>query len=182
MNIPQAGNSREQILSKLQSFKDNDLAWRDGRVFAYTFNAGSEVEDLVKEAFSMYLSENALDPTTFPSTLQLERDIVRMTAGLMRGNEQVVGNFTTGGTESIILAVKTARDWAKINRPSIKTPEIILCQTAHAAFHKAAHYLGLKKVIIPFDENFRADVEEMKAAINENTIILVASAPNYSHG
>ncbi len=183
MDLPSDGISREETLSQLRQFKENDLAWRDGRVFAYVFNAGQEAEELVKEAYAMYMSENALDPTTFPSTLQLEREVVRMTAGLMQGDERVVGNVTTGGTESIILAVKTARDWFRANRPEVKEPEIVLSQTAHAAFHKAAHYLDLKKVVVPFDsETFQADVAAMRAAINDNTILLVASAPNYSHG
>lgn len=183
MVLPERGSSREQTLSQLAAFKVNDLAWRNGRVFAFVFNAGQEAEELVKEAYGMYMSENALDPTTFPSTLLLEREVVRMTAGLMHGGNNVVGNVTSGGTESILLAVKTARDWARAQRPEIEKPEIIMSQTAHAAFHKAAHYLGLKKVVVPFDqESYEADIEAMREAINENTILLVASAPNYSHG
>lgn len=183
MVLPERGSSREQTLSQLAAFKVNDLAWRNGRVFAFVFNAGQEAEELVKEAYGMYMSENALDPTTFPSTLLLEREVVRMTAGLMHGGNNVVGNVTSGGTESILLAVKTARDWARAQRPEIEKPEIIMSQTAHAAFHKAAHYLGLKKVVVPFDqESYEADIKAMREAINENTILLVASAPNYSHG
>ena len=149
MGIPEKGQSREDILTQLASFKENDLAWRNGRVFSFVFSAGQEAEELVKEAFAMFMSENALDPTTFPSTLQLEREIVRMTAGLMAGDEDVVGNVTSGGTESIILAVKSARDWARAHHPHIKEPEIVLSQTAHAAFHKAAHYLDIKKIVVP---------------------------------
>ncbi len=183
MPLPDQGFSRDQIMQALSEFRSQDLSWRDGRVLAYVYDAGEEAESIVKEAFTQYLSENALDPTTFPSTLQMEKDIVRITAELMRGDEQVVGNVTTGGTESIMLAVKTARDWARAEKPSIKEPEIILSKTAHAAFHKAAHYLGLKLVIVPFDEeSFQTDVDAMRAAINENTVLLIASAPNYSHG
>ena len=183
MGLPEQGQHREQTLSKLAAFKQNDLAWRNGRVFAFVFNAGNEAEELVKEAFAMYMSENALDPTTFPSTLHLEREIVRMTADLMQGDNNVVGNVTSGGTESIILAAKTARDWARAQHPEIEKPEIIMSQTAHAAFHKAAHYLDIKKVVVSFDpESYEADVDAMREAINKNTILLVASAPNYSHG
>jgi glutamate/tyrosine decarboxylase-like PLP-dependent enzyme len=183
MGLPEQGQDREQTLSQLAAFKQNNLAWRNGRVFAFVFNAGHEAEELVKEAFAMYMSENALDPTTFPSTLHLEREIVRMTADLMQGDNNVVGNVTSGGTESIMLAIKTARDWARAHRPEIKEPEIVMSQTAHAAFHKAAHYLDIKKIVVPFDpESYEADVDAMREAINENTILLVASAPNYSHG
>lgn len=183
MPLPAQGLTAEQIKQSLSQFRQNDLSWRDGRVLAYVYDAGPAAEAVVKEAFTQYLSENALDPTTFPSTMQMERQIVRITADLLRGDDQVVGSVTTGGTESIMLAVKTARDWARANRPSISQPEMILSRTAHAAFHKAAHYLGLKLVIVPFDEaSYRTSAAAMRSAISENTILLVASAPNYSHG
>jgi glutamate/tyrosine decarboxylase-like PLP-dependent enzyme len=131
----------------------------------------------------LYLTENGLDPTTFPSLLRLEIEVVRMVANLLRGDENVVGHVTSGGTESIILAVKTVRDKARAERPQLTAPEMVLPRTAHAAFHKAAHYLGIKPVIVDFDPHtFRADVKAMRAAINENTILLAASAPNYSQG
>ena len=182
MNIPKTGKSPEEILETLQQFKQHDLNWRDGRVMAYVYDAGEDVEAVVKQAFTMYLSENALDPTTFPSTLHMERDIMRMTANLLRGDENVVGNVSTGGTESIMLAVKTARDWAKAEKGIIE-PEMVLCETAHAAFHKAAHYLGVTLRIVPFQpDSYQANVDAVADAVNENTILLVASAPCYSHG
>ena len=112
MSLPEIGLTREQIKQALKDFRAQDLAWRNGRVLAYVYDAGQDAESVVKEAFVDYLSENALDPTTFPSTLQMERDVVRITADLLQGDDKVVGNVTTGGTESIMLAVKTARDWA----------------------------------------------------------------------
>jgi glutamate/tyrosine decarboxylase-like PLP-dependent enzyme len=131
----------------------------------------------------MYLTENALDPTTFPSTLRLENEVVGMVANLLRGDENVVGNFTSGGTESLILAVKTARDYARATRPHIKEPEMVLPVTAHASFYKAAHYLNIKPVVTPVhDGSFLADVDAMRAAITDNTILLVGSAPGYAHG
>ena len=106
-----------------------------------------------------------------------------MIANLLRGSPEVVGNMTTGGTESIMLAVKTVRDYARLVKPGITAPEMVLPHTAHAAFHKAAHYLGIKTVVTPFDSHtYRADVDAMRQAINENTILLVASAPCYSQG
>jgi sphinganine-1-phosphate aldolase len=182
MKIPKAGKSPKEIMETLQQFKQNDLAWRDGRVLAYVYDAGRDAEDMVKQAFTMYLSENALDPTTFPSTLHMERDIIRMAATLLQGDENVVGNVSTGGTESIMLAVKTARDWARAEK-GITEPEMVLCQTAHAAFHKAAHYLGVKLRVVPFlPDTYQADIDAMENALNDNTILLVASAPCYSHG
>lgn len=183
MQIPQQGMNPEELFASLRDYGRRDLGWRDGRVMSYIYDAGPQVEEVVKRAFAMYLSENALDPTTFPSTLQLERDVVRMAAHLLRGDEQVVGNVSTGGTESIMLAVKTARDKARAENPALTRPEMVLSRTAHAAFHKAAHYLGVIPVVVPFDPaTFRADVSAMRAAVNRNTILLAASAPCYSHG
>lgn len=183
MQLPQTGMTHDEILSALRSFKAHDMDWRAGKVFAYVYQPDAGAEQVVKAAYMLYLSENGLDPTTFPSLARLESDVVRMLADLLGGDEQVVGNVTSGGTESILLAVKTARDWARVHRPEITQPEMVLCKTAHAAFHKAAHYLGVKPVVTPFDPvSFQADVGAMAAAITPNTILLVASAPCYSQG
>jgi len=113
----------------------------------------------------------------------VETDVVRMLATLLRGDENVVGHMTSGGTESIMLAVKTARDRARALHPEITRPEMVLPKTAHAAFHKAAHYLGITPVVVDINPaTFKVEAEAMRAAITDNTILLVASAPNYSQG
>jgi sphinganine-1-phosphate aldolase len=89
-----------------------------------------------------------------------------------------VGTVTSGGTESILLAVQTARD----ARPDIGSPSMVLPSTAHAAFHKAAHYFGVRPVLVPVAEDFRADAAAMAAAIDDDTVLVVASAPSYAHG
>lgn len=183
MQIPQTGSGREQILATLQAFKSRDMDWKAGKVWAYVYNPGDESAQVIRESYLAFLSENGLDPTVFPSLLKLETDVVRMVANLLRGDEGVVGNATSGGTESIMLAVKTARDMSRAEKPHIKEPEMILPRTAHAAFHKAAHYLNVKPVIVEIDpQTFKVRAEDMRAAITENTILLVASAPNYSQG
>jgi len=183
MKIPEKGLGKADIFKSLKSFKGGDLDWKSGRVLGYIYYPGDKAQDVINEAYTMYLTENALDPTTFPSTLRLENEVVAMVANLLRGDENVVGNFTSGGTESLILAVKTARDYARATRPHIKEPEIVLPVTAHASFYKAAHYLDVKPVITPVhDGSFLADVDAMRAAITENTILLVGSAPGYAHG
>lgn len=183
MSIPKKGRPKEEIFAELERFKVNDMDWKAGRVWAYVYNPGDEIREVVEQAYLMFLTENALDPTVFPSLLKLEVEVVRMLADLLHGDENVVGNVTSGGTESILLAVKVARDKAQAERPEITAPEMVLPVTAHAAFHKAAHYFGIKPVVVPVDpETYRADVEAIWKAINENTILLVASAPCYSHG
>jgi len=183
VHIPEHGLTREEILETLKSYKSRDLDWQSGKVWAYVYNPGEETAGLVKQAYNLFLTENGLDPTVFPSLLKLETEVIRMMADLLHGGEQAVGHVTTGGTESIMLAVKTARDKFRTERPEIQIPEIVLPVTAHAAFHKAAHYLGLKPVVTPVDPGtFRADVHAMREAITGNTILLVGSAPNYSQG
>ncbi len=183
MQIPEKGHPKEQVLSMLEAIKSRDMDWKAGKVWCYVYNPGEDPNEVVREAYLSFLTENGLDPTVFPSMLKLETDVVRMLATLLRGDENVVGHLTTGGTESIMLAVKTARDRARALHPEITQPEMVLPITAHASFHKAAHYLGVKPVVTPINpETFRADVEAMRAAITPNTILLVASAPSYSQG
>jgi glutamate/tyrosine decarboxylase-like PLP-dependent enzyme len=183
MSIPKHGLSRDEVIRRLEAFRAGDMKWRDGRTWAYVYDPGREAEEVIKQAFSMYLTENALDPTVFPSTLLLENELVGLAAAHLKGDADVVGNFTSGGTESIILAVKTARDRARALRPEIREPELVLPSTAHAAFQKACHYLDVRPVIVPVDpKSFKADPAAMRAAVTKQTLMLVGSAISYAHG
>ncbi|MDP7034849.1 MAG: aspartate aminotransferase family protein [Planctomycetota bacterium] len=181
--LPAQGSSPEQILAELNELKRNDIDWRDGKALAYVFHASEETEALAEEAFRQYMWQNALDPTVFPSTMKLETEIVAWAANHLRGDENVVGNFTSGGTESVLLAVKTARDHARVNRPQITTPNMVLPISAHPCFHKAAHYFGIETKVTPIDPNTcQADPSAIRESIDPNTILLVASAPSYANG
>ncbi len=183
MPIPKQGLSRDEVFRQLEGFRAQDMPWRDGRTWAYVYDPGKDAEEVIKQAFSMYLTENALDPTVFPSMLALENDLVAMAAAHLQGDENVVGNFTSGGTESIILAVKTARDRARALRPEIREPELLLASTGHAAFQKACHYLDVRPVVVPVDpKTFKADPVAMRAAVTKNTVLMVGSAVSYAHG
>ncbi len=182
MKIPAHGLSKDDVYEKLDAAKKADLAWRGGKAFAYVYDGGSEIEEVAKRAFTSFLTENALDPTSFPSLLRFENDLVAMARNHLSGDESVRGSFTSGGTESIILALKAARDLAKAER-GITQPQVIVPVTAHAAFHKAGHYLGIEIITTGVDgASFRADVEAMANAITPNTIMLVGSASGYAHG
>lgn len=176
--------SKDSILSKLKDYQSNDLPTKGGNVWAYVYDSGlHEVEQVAMEAYEMYKDHNGLDFTVFPSLLKLENEIIGEVAPLFSRNpETLAGTFTSGGTESIILAVKAARDHAREHKPLIEKPEIILPVTAHAAFHKAAHYLGLETIVLPVDENYKVDPKAVTAHITPNTIMLVGSSVNYSHG
>jgi len=183
MKIPQQGLSKEEILSTLQAFKSRDMDWKAGKVWCYVYNPGEDPAEVTREAYLSYLTENGLDPSVFPSMLKVETDVVRATINLLRGDSRAVGHLTSGGTESIMLAVKTARDKARADHPEITQPEMVLPKTAHAAFHKAAHYLSVKPVVVDIDpQTFKVRVEDVQAAITANTILLAASAPSYSQG
>ncbi len=176
------GKPKQDILATMQALREKDVKWREGKVFSLVFYAGDEVTDILKEAYLMFFSENGLNPTAFPSLRELETQVVAMVASLLNGDGEVVGNMTSGGTESLLMAVKTAREWARVHQPEIQSPEMILPLTAHPAFEKAAHYFGVKPVHIPVRADFRADVEAAKAAITPRTILMVGSAPSYPHG
>ncbi len=180
--LPQKRTPAQEVLGAMRAARDKDVHWKEGRVFSLVFYAGDEVLDLLKEAYTMFFSENGLNPMAFPSLKKFEAEVVAMTASLLGGDDETVGNMTSGGTESLLLAVKTARDWAHKNRPAITAPEMILPATAHPAFDKAAHYFSVKAIHVPVDSNFRADVAAMRAAITPNTILLVGSAPSYPQG
>ncbi|MFO0708794.1 MAG: aspartate aminotransferase family protein [Sandaracinus sp.] len=185
--IPMKGQAKDDVLTTLETFRANDVPWREGKAFGYVFDARHEALDAGKRAYLAFMSENGLDPTSFPSLLRLENEVVRMCASHVHGGPEVVGNFTSGGTESILLAMKSARDWAKANRPELfangARPEILAPITAHAAFHKAAAYLELGIRTYDVDaETCRASAETARAALSERTLVLVGSAPSYAYG
>ncbi|MBI1239174.1 MAG: aminotransferase class V-fold PLP-dependent enzyme [Alphaproteobacteria bacterium] len=181
--LPDHGLPQDALFEKLTRFSAFDAPWRSGKTFAYMYDAGPEVDAVAKRAYTQYLSENGLDPTAFPSLMMLENELVGIAAKHLNAPEGAAGSFTSGGTESCMLSVKTARDHARAMKPHITAPEIVLPVTAHAAFHKAAHYMGLKKVLVPVNEaDHRVRPEAIEAAITPNTVLIVASATNYSHG
>lgn len=183
LRLPQKGMPKEELFAKLESYRSDDLPWREGRTWAYVYDAGAEAEAVIKHAYMSYLSENGLDPTAFPSLLRFENELISMAASHLGGDDEVVGNFTSGGTESIILAVKTAREHARAKGTLSGPPEMILPVTAHAAFQKACAYLDVKPVLVPIDpQTFKADVAKMREAITDNTILLVGSAISFAHG
>ena len=183
MNISVKGMSEKEVFEQLEAFRENDLKWQEGRAFGYVFDPGQDVMAVGKKAYTAFLSENGLDFTVFQSLQRLEKELAAFGAQHLRGDKNVVGNFSSGGTESIILAVKAARDCYREKRPEIKQPEMILPTTAHAAFHKAAHYLDVRVVAVGVDpQTFKVSPDKVRQAITENTIMLVGSAPSYAQG
>jgi glutamate/tyrosine decarboxylase-like PLP-dependent enzyme len=179
--LPEKGRRKKDILASMRQAREHDVRWQQGRVFGLVYHVSDEIDDLLKEAFTMFFSENGLNPTAFPSLSKFENEVVAMAASLLGGDEHVAGSMTSGGTESLMMAVKSARDWAR-SEWAIKNPEILLPSTAHPALDKAGEYLGVHMVRVPVREDFRLDVQAMREAITGQTIMLVGSAPSYPHG
>ena len=183
MGLPEKGIIMEEIMSRMDALADRDLPWHDGRTWGYVYDPGPEIEKVGHSAYLKFLNNNALDFTVYPSSLQFEKDLVSMAAGHAGGDKATAGSFTSGGTESIMLAVKAARDYYRFVQPEITQPEMILPLTGHAAFHKAARYFDVKIVPTEVDrETFRADPQAVRDAVTPNTIMIVGSAPSYAHG
>ncbi len=179
--FPEKGLAREEVLERMRTLKKADADWQGGRTWSLIYPAGEEVDELLRDANNLYMFENALNPFRFPSLRQMEIDVVGVTASLLHAPEGADGCMTSGGTESIIMAVKTARERARAER-GVTKPEIVLPESAHPAFYKAATYLGLKTKQIPLDKDLRADVDAAAGLIGEQTALVVGSAPNYPFG
>ena len=169
-------------LARLREMQTADLPVHGGRTLAYVYDSGlPDVDRIGREAVAAYAGSNGLDPTAFPSLLQMENDLVGFTANLLDAPADAVGTVTSGGTESCLLAVQGARD----SRPDVERPRMVVPSTVHAAFLKAAHYFGVEAVVVPVGPDFRADPAAMVAAIDEapeRTVLVVVSAPSYAHG
>jgi glutamate/tyrosine decarboxylase-like PLP-dependent enzyme len=175
-----AGIPADRVLDELRELRAGDLPTHGGRTLAYVYDSGlSEVDELGAAAHALASSANGLDPTVFPSLLRLENEVVATAAALLGGGRDTAGSVTSGGTESCLLAVHAAR----ASRPDIDAPRMVLPATAHAAFHKAAHFFGVEPVVVPVNPvTFEADPVATAAAIDTRTVLVVASAPSYAHG
>ncbi|MEU4557588.1 aminotransferase class V-fold PLP-dependent enzyme [Actinoplanes sp. NPDC023936] len=176
--LPEKGVPGEQVLAELEELRGADLPTHGGRLFAYVYDPDLPgLDDLARAAHALSAHVNGLDPTAFPSLLAMENALVGAAARLLGGGAETVGSVTSGGTESLILAVKTARD----AHPEIAKPRLVIPSTAHAAFAKAAHYLRVELDVVPA-KGLEADPEAMAAAIGPDTVLVAASAPSYAHG
>ena len=179
--IPLQGRSRADVLNDMGSFRKDDAKYKDGKTWSLVYYAGDEHTEFLKEAHNTYFSENGLNPMAFKSLKRMESEVVQMSAGMLNAPKDAVGTMTSGGTESLLMVVKAARDRARKLKPWIRRPNMVLPRTIHVAVDKAAHYFGVKPIYVDFADDFRADVKKMEKAIGRNTILIAASAPQYCH-
>lgn len=181
--LPMHGQDWPTLQATMQAMKHHDVDWRHGRAAVYVFYAGEDVLKVAQEAYSLYLAENGLGMArAFPSLRQMEDDLIAMALSLLHGGEEAVGHLTSGGTESIFLALKAARDWSRDYCLLVETPEVLVPYSAHPAFDKAAQYLGMRVVRVPVGEDLRADPMAIENAITSDTVMLVGSAPCFPYG
>ncbi len=180
--IPMEGLKEDDIFAGLMSMREDDLK-ENGRAYAFSYDAGEDVKRVAQRAFAACMGGNGLDPTAYPSARRLDVSLVGTALAHLRAPEGAVGSCTSGGTESVMLSVKAARDYARKTRPHVTEPEMLVPETAHASFHKAAHYFGVKLLLVDVHpETMRASMEDYRAKLSENTVLVVASAPSYAHG
>ncbi|GMY26575.1 sphingosine-1-phosphate lyase isoform X1 [Fagus crenata] len=185
--LPRAG-LRDGVIEKMKDEKRKDVDWQ-GKCSGTVYIGGSETEghfSLINEACSMFAHTNPLHLDVFQSVVRFEAEVVAMTAALLGSKEkgsggQICGNMTSGGTESILLAVKSSRDYMKTKK-GITKPEMVIAESAHSAYDKAAQYFNIKLWRVPVNKEFQADVKAIRRHINRNTILIVGSAPGFPHG
>jgi len=171
----------QEVLRQVAEIGAKDLNWKQGRAFSLAYYAGAEVQEVADQALAMYASTNGLNADAFPSLKKFQSEVVQMVSAWVHGGDQAAGFMTSGGTESILLAVKGARERGRQEK-GITNPNVVLPTSAHAAFEKACYYFGLATRRIAVDTEWRADVTAMSAAIDGNTVLLVGSAPQYPQG
>ncbi|KAI8619405.1 pyridoxal phosphate-dependent transferase [Chytriomyces sp. MP71] len=181
--LPAKGLPAAAVVTELKRLKALEhVDWKAGKVSGAIYHGGDDVNKLVTDAFGMFTIANPLHPELFPGVRQMEAEIVSMVLRMYNAPDSGCGNVTSGGTESLLMAVKTYRDMARKLR-GVTEPEMIAPFTIHTAIDKAALYFGVKLVHIAVDPvTGQVDIPKVARAINANTIMLAGSAPNFPHG
>src|SRR5262249_1974890 len=185
--LPAAGLARAEVTGLVERLASaEERTWREGYASGAVYHGDPGHVAFLSQVYTAHSQSNPLHPAVWPSATKFEAEIVAMTAAMLGGGHAaveapVVGTVSSGGTESILLAMKTYRDFAR-ERRGIATPEIVAPVTAHAAFDKAARFFDMPLVRVPVDGGFKADLGALAAAVTERTAVVVGSAPNFPHG
>jgi glutamate/tyrosine decarboxylase-like PLP-dependent enzyme len=181
MPLPEHGRPADDVLADLEALAVDDKDFRAGRTFGLVFHVDEELERAIHAAHDRFLWHNALSPDAFPSLRRMQAEVVDTASALLNGGTEAAGYMTSGGTESILLAVEAAKVRGARER-GIERPNVVLPMSAHAAFDKACGYFGLEPRRIDVRPDFRADVDAMADAVDDSTVLLVGSAPQYPQG
>lgn len=181
MSLPEHGQPPVDVLATLERYQRDDVRWREGRAFTLAYVAGGQVGNVADEAHRLYSGSNGLNTNAFPSLQRIQADLVSTFVDWFHGDSDAAGFVTSGGTESLLLAVKAARERGLAER-GVRSPNVVLPTTAHAAFEKACHYFGVESRRVAVRGDWTADPSAMAAACDDDTVLLVASAPQYPQG
>ena len=179
--LPKKGSTWPELEARMRTMAEGDVKWRDGKTTMYIFNAGEDVERVKKAAYAMFSEENGLGPGAFPSIAQMEREIVGFGLALLNAPSGAAGAMTSGGTDSIVMAVKAARDFARAKSGLTGKLNLVAPYSVHPAFDKAAAMMDIEVRRLAV-KDYLADVEAMAEAIDTATIMLVGSAPCFPYG
>lgn len=179
--LPPTGTAWSQLKDRMLAYAASDVRWRDGRTAVYVFNAGPEVELVQKEAYALFQSENGLGPAAFPSLKRMEEEVVGFGLSLLHAPQEASGVITSGGTDSITMAMKAARDFARKARGVTGPLNIVIPRSAHPAFDKAAALMEIEVRRTPL-KAYLADPAAIAAAADPSTVMIVGSAPNFPYG
>jgi glutamate/tyrosine decarboxylase-like PLP-dependent enzyme len=188
-SLPKKGKKREEILNDLRKIKSKETKrWQKGFVSGAVYHGDNSYIDFMNNVYAITSQSNPLHSDIWPSNSKYESEIISMTAKMLGAEvareetgDEVCGAVSSGGTESILLAMKVYRDWAR-DKKRITRPNMVMPSTAHVAFDKAAQYFNIKRINVPIDANGQVDPKKMKKAVNRRTIVIVGSAPAFPHG
>ena len=179
--MPPKGWSAVDVFEGLEAMRTRDVRWREGRAFSLAYHAGAEALAVAEEAYRRFSGENALSTDAFPSLKQIQAEVVAMAGVWLGATPSSAGFMTSGGTESILMAVKAARDRLLAER-QIRQPNMVMPTSAHAAFAKAGAYFGVEVRRVAVGSDWRADVAAMQSQVDKSTVLIVGSAPQYPQG
>lgn len=183
--FPEEGRNRQEIIDEMKTFySKEEPTWKDGFISGTVYHGDQDHIDFQNEVYAINSQSNPMHFDTWPSAVKFESEIVSMTAHMLgadKTDDDIVGAVSSGGTESILLAMKTYRDWGRAKK-WITKPEMIVPITAHAAFDKASKFFNIKAVHVPVGDDLVADVEATRRAITKNTVVIVGSSPAFPHG
>ena len=182
LELPTDGTDWPSLKREMIERGSDDAKWREGKTAVYVFNAGEDVAQVQKEAYTLYMSENGLGPLAFPSLKQMEDEVIAMGLSLLHAPEDAAGTITSGGTDSITMAVKAARDHARATRGVQGPTNLVAPFSAHPAFDKAGHLMDIEVRRVPVGTDLLSDANAMADAVDERTIMLVGSAPSFPYG
>lgn len=180
-SLPSTGRTADDLFRDMAARRGGDIDWRAARTFSLVYPTGrDDIDEVLARANHDVVFENALNPLRFPSLGLMEREVIEMTGSLLSAPPTGGGVFTSGGTESIVMSVLSARE--RFRARGGVGGRVVTPISAHPAFAKAAHLLGLEHVTTPLDDDYRADVNAWRAEMRDDTILTMGSAYSYPHG